>query len=249
MKKTSIIMSLVLMMGLFACQKDESKELKARLLKEIPGITKIDSVKKTDINGLYEVAVGRKIFYVTDGGKYVIFGNVIELATKTNITEKRMEDLSVVDFSKLPLDLAVKVVIGDGSAKLVVFTDPNCPYCQMFEQKIASQLQNVTIYSFMIPLPSHPQSATDVKKIWCAKDRAAVWVAWMRSKVALPADMSCDTKPLDQVLELANNVVKIEGTPTIILEDGHMLQGGMAPEQLNQKLKEVHEKLTHATVK
>jgi len=249
MKKTSLIMALVLMAGLFGCQKDESKEIQAKLLKQIPGVTKIDSVKKTDINGLYEVAIGRKIFYATDDAKYVIFGNVIELSTKTNVTEKRMEDLSVVDFNKLPLDLAVKEVIGNGTARLVVFTDPNCPYCQMFEQKIASQLQDVTIYNFILALPSHPQSAIDIKKIWCSKDKGAVWVAWMRSKVALPADASCDTKALDKVMELANNEVKIEGTPTIILEDGHILQGAMPPEQLNQKLKEVHEKVSHATVK
>lgn len=242
MKK--ILIGLLAAATLVACDKgadvDLSKDqIKATLEKTIPGIEKIDTVKDTPIKGIYEVDMGRKVFYVDGSAKYVMFGNLIDITTKKNLTEDAVAKLSTVDFSKIPLDLAVKDVIGDGSRKIVVFTDPDCPYCQMFEKEVVPGLKNVTIYSFLFPLPIHPNAMSDSKKIWCAKDRLASWKAWMVSKTALPADTSCDTSGLDAGIKYATDVVQVSGTPTIILQDGSLLPGMMPADQLNAKLDEL----------
>lgn len=248
MKKSYYLLFLLLIVNLFSCQTNKevnTKDLENKILKQVPGLTKIDSIKKTDIAQLYEVVIGRKILYVTGDAKYIILGNIVELENKNNITEKRTEELNIVDISKIPLELAVKVVNDDGKGKIFVFTDPNCPYCQMFEQKIVSKLKNVTIYNFLLALPSHPQSALDIKKIWCASNQAAVWTAWMERKVTLPKDTSCDTTALEKVKDLANNDINIEGTPTVIFENGHIMQGMMAPEDLNKQIEEIHDQVSN----
>lgn len=244
MKK--ILVGLMLVAGLAACNNNgggsasvSPDKIKADLVKQVPGLTQVDQVNPTKINGLYEVVVGRKIFYVSTDGKFAVFGNIVDLSTKQSVTEQRMQDLAKVDFSKLPLDLAIKQVNGDGSRKIAVFTDPDCPYCKMFEKQVVPQLQNVTIYSFLFPLPIHPNAATHAKQIWCSKDRSATWAAWMQKDTALPTNTSCDTSDLDKVMKIGTDTVQVDGTPTIVLSNGQILPGMVPADQLNAKLDEI----------
>lgn len=47
----------------------------------------------------------------------------------------------------LPKELAIKIVKGDGKRVIAVFADPNCHYCQQFEDGLR-QVDNITIYVF-----------------------------------------------------------------------------------------------------
>ena len=233
-----LLFALVTTAALYGCSQGGSSggktpdQIKAELPKEIPGLTKVDAVNKSPVAGIYEVVVGRKIFYVTNDGKYLFFGNIIDPTTKKSLTEQRTQELSKVDWKNLPLDLAIKEVNGTGKRKIVVFSDPECPYCQMFEKQVASQLPDTTIYTFLFPLPMHPNAKPDSIKIWCSKDRSKAWTGWMRNKTPLPTDSSCDTSGLDKIYKIGTDVVQVEGTPTIILENGQILPGMLPTDQL-----------------
>lgn len=233
MKKLLIGLALI---GLISgCQQSkavDTEKVKASLSKAIPELPKDIKVDKSPLNDVYQVTVGRKIFYVSQDGKYLVFGNIIDTATKQNLTEQAITQLSKIDFNQLPLDLAIKVVNGTGERKLAIFSDPDCPYCQLFEQKIAPNLKDTTIYTFLFPLPNHPNAKGDAKKIWCSKDRAKTWTAWMRDRKALPADDKCDTSDLDKVYRIATEVVQLEVTPTLILSNGQILAGALPADQL-----------------
>ncbi len=222
---------------LLGCQNATSNskstdQIKEELKKSIPGITKIDEVNKSKINGLYEVVVGRKVFYVSTDGKYLVFGNVFDIANKKSLTEEKTQELSKIDWNKLPLDLAISEVNGTGKRKLVVFSDPDCPYCQMFEKQVVPQLKDTTVYVFLFPLPIHPNAKSDASKIWCSQNRSQTWIDWMRSKKPLPDNVSCDTTGIDKSIKVGTDLVQVEGTPTIILENGQILQGAASAEQL-----------------
>lgn len=233
------LLAILLFGALTACGSHKARSperIKESLLKEIPGLNKVDAVNKTKVPNMYEVVVGHKVFYVTDDGKYLVFGNIIDVNSKKSITEERIQELSKIDWNQLPLDLAIKEVNGNGKRKLAVFADTSCPYCQMFEKQIAPNLTDTTIYVFMYPLPNHPNAKSEAKRIWCSKDRTLAWVNWMRNHVALPKDESCDTSALDKIMEIGNTVVQIEGTPTLILENGHVLPGVLPPQQLMEEM-------------
>lgn len=249
MKK--IVASLMLSTALVACNSNAAKQtiltpeqIKSNVVKQVPGLTQVDQVNSTNISGLYEVVVGRKIFYVSTDGKYAIFGNIVELNTKQSITEQRMQDIAKIDFSKLPLDLAIKQVNGDGSRQIAVFTDPDCPYCKMFEKQVVPQLKNVTVYSFLFPLPIHPNATMHAKQIWCSKDRTATWAAWMQKDTALPSNSTCDTTGLDKAIKIATDVVQVDGTPTIVLSNGQILPGMVPADQMNAKLDQISGKVS-----
>ncbi len=230
---------------LIGCSNTNNRDVasvKADLEKNVPGLPHTLLVKPTKVNNLYEVSIGRKVFYTTSDGKYLIFGNLIDAVSKHNLTEERTVQLSKIDWNKLPLDLAIKEVNGTGKRKLAIFSDPDCPYCQMFEQQVAPKLKDTTIYVFLFPLPNHPNSKPYSLKIWCSSDRAATWTSWMRDKNPLKDAPACDTSGIDTIYKFGNEVVQIEGTPTLILENGQILPGMLPAEELLQQMDKVASK-------
>lgn len=231
MKK--ILLSLLVGGLLFGCTKNKTPEqIKADLQKQIPGLPADVIIGQSPVKGMFEVVVGRKVFYVTDDGKYLMFGNLIEVANKKNLTDLRTQELSKIDWNKLPLDLAIKEVNGTGKNKLVVFSDPDCPYCQLFEKQIVPQLKDTTIYVFLFPLPNHTDARTHSMQILCSPDKALAWATWMRDKKMISTNTKCDTSAIDKSIKVGTEVVQVEGTPTVILENGQILPGMVPAEQL-----------------
>lgn len=224
-------------LGCTAHADQTTDKLKATLQSRLPDI-QIKSIAKAPIPGLYEVNLGSQLIYADATGEYVIAGELVDTKTRTNLSEARLAELNKVDFASLPLDRAVKVVKGNGSRRIVVFSDPNCPYCKQLESTLKS-VDNVTVYTFLYPVLS-PDSVTKSKAIWCAADRAKTWEAWMvnHQSPASPAS-NCDTSVLDKNLALGHGL-NVTGTPTIILSDGRRLPGAVSASELNEALTSTH---------
>jgi hypothetical protein len=62
-----------------------------------------------------------------------------------------MAKLNEVKFDNLPFENAIKFVKGNGSRKLAVFSDPECPFCKKFEQEL-TKVDNITVYIFPYPI-------------------------------------------------------------------------------------------------
>jgi len=200
----------------------------------------VTSVCRTPF-GLYEVVVDAEVVYVDERVNYLVAGNAFDLRTKENLTAKRKEDVTRIDFKTLPLQLAVKTVRGSGSRVLAVFEDPNCPYCKRFEKSIAS-LTDTTIYTFLYPILSHDPSAADdsypkSKSIWCAPDRGLAWSQVMLEGKHLAAAPEACQHPLEEILALGQKL-HITGTPTLVFSDGRRAPGAISLEQVEQMLSE-----------
>ena len=70
------------------------EEIKAEIAKAIPSLPHIDSINQSQATGLYEVISGGKIYYVTTDGKYLVFGNVVEISTKKSLTAEREQQIN-----------------------------------------------------------------------------------------------------------------------------------------------------------
>ena len=208
--------------------------IRKALAQRIPQMDKIDEVRPTPMKGLYEVRIGTDLFYTDAKGDYVIQGELIDSKARRNLTEDRINKLTAVNFSALPLKDAVTIVRGDGKRKVAVFEDPNCGYCKRFERDL-QQVNNVTVYLFLYPILS-PDSAEKSRNIWCAKDRAAAWDDHMlRDKT--PAAASCDTAALQRNLAFGRKH-KITGTPTLIFADGSRVPGAIGAKDVEKRLAE-----------
>ncbi|MEQ1597790.1 MAG: DsbC family protein [Methylotenera sp.] len=203
---------------------------------------KVESVVKTPYAGLYEVFMGGQIVYTDEKLTFLIAeGRLVDPKTKKDVTGERMEELTKVDFNSLPLDQAIKVVKGNGSRKLVVFSDVDCPFCKKLEQNELSNIDNVTVYTFLYPIEQlHPDAANKSKSIWCASNRVKAWNDWIFNN-KLPASATNCEVPLERVGELARKM-GVTSTPTLIFSDGRRMLGA-------QPYKEIEKYLLAATRK
>ncbi|MCL1859955.1 MAG: DsbC family protein [Proteobacteria bacterium] len=117
-----------------------------------------------------------------------------------------------IELSRLPLEDALKQVHGNGELILVSFEDPNCPYCIELDKKL-NRLDNVTLYTFLIPLLSD-DSVAKSRRIWCDQDRASAWNDWMLKRRLPSGAGDCDASALDRNLELGETL-GIQGLPRL----------------------------------
>jgi len=214
-----------------ASDADIRKALKAAY----PEMPEVALIKPAPLPGLFEVVVGSEMIYSDAKGKYLIQGSLIDVATKKNLTEERMQAINKVDFKDLPLANAVVNKYGTGARKLVVFADPNCGFCKKLERESIPKLKDVTVYTILVPILS-PDSGVKSRNIWCAADRGKAWEDWIQREVATPAAAeSCDSKVIDANMELARKL-RVTGTPTMFFESGTRLPGALPLEEINKHL-------------
>ncbi len=205
--------------------------IKAALKNKLPDLV-VDSILPTPIDGVYEVDSGRKVFYVNKSADYAFIGNLIDLNSKVSLTEDRTNRLNKIEWSRLPVDVAIRRVIVNKKeptklSKIAVFTDPDCPFCKRLETETLSKLQGVVIYYYLFPLPIHPNAAEHARKILCAENPESSLLGFMAKDAPLGKNASCKDgiKKLTQMQEIANTLVQVNATPTIILPNGRIVSG------------------------
>lgn len=218
----SLLSVLLLAVFLTPSAQAGEKEIRQILQKNFPGM-EVSAVSKTPYGGLYEVVVDGQVAYATADGKYLMLGNVIDVASRKNVTAERNAKLSEVKWDTLPLNKAIKEVKGDGSRKLAVFSDADCPFCKKLEPEL-EKLTNVTIYTFLHPIEGlHPAAVPLSKQIWCEKDKLKAWKAYMLKGEKPTAKGDCDST-VNEVIMLGNKL-RVSGTPTLIFENGQRVPG------------------------
>ncbi len=205
-------------------------EIRQSLQADFPGIGKIEHIVKTPYAGLYEVVIGDQLLYTDDQGQYIFDGSVIDAKNRRDLSEERRRVLFAIDFDKLPLDLAVKEVKGNGKRKLAIFTDPNCPYCKRLEKEL-NGVSDVTLYLFMYPI--FPGSSEIVRNVLCSKDPVKAWNEWMLKEIS-PAKAVCKTQT-DKVMALGQKL-RVNGTPNLIFGNGIQAPGFLPQQELEKNL-------------
>jgi len=159
-------------------------EIRLMLQSKFPNKGNIEHIIKTPYSGLYEILIGDQLIYADEQGQYLFDGSVIEVRSRSNLTEQRHSQLIAIDFDRLPLDLAVKKVKGNGKRKLALFTDPNCEFCKRLEKEL-SKVSDITLYIFLYPI--FESSDEIVRNVYCAKDPVKVWDDLMLNGMRQPA--------------------------------------------------------------
>lgn len=229
-----VVVGLALMAVAFSVRAGEA-EIRKSLAENLPEV-RLGTITKLPYGNLYQVvANGVNIIYTDENGEVGLFGNLVELNSKMNLTQLAKDEISVVDFEKLPFDKAIVRVKGNGTRKLALFSDPECPYCQGLEKELEG-LSDVTIYTFLLPLTDlHPGALHKSQLIWCAKDRAKAWSDMLlNQKEPKGSNTTCET-PIKEIAEFASKNW-ISGTPGIIFSNGKLLFGNQPHEKLAKML-------------
>lgn len=248
MKATLRILALsAALLTVFGCtpqdklaEKISPEQIKQQFEKQYPDV-KVKSVASTPIPEIYELVVGeapqQEVVYTDATVAHLLVGNLIDTKSKESLTEKRLIELNKPDLKQFPLQNALKDVRGNGQRQLIVFSDPDCPFCKKLEADSLSKLDNVTIYTFLYPLAElHPDAPKKSRQIWCSKDPLKAWHDHMRNGKEVDAKASDSCKnPVDETIALGNKL-NFTGTPTLIFANGEAVPGALPLAQIEQKL-------------
>lgn len=225
-------MALLLALGAVSVQADEAA-VKKSLAANMPG-AKVDSVKPSPVKGVFEVMVGSSIFYVSDDGKYLFQGRMVDIAAKKDLTEEKLAGIRKAALAGISKDTTIDFKSPLNKYTAYVFTDIDCGYCRKLHSEIEQyNAEGITIRYLFFPRAGKGSASYDkAVSVWCAKDRnKALTLAKQDKKVEAK---TCDN-PIDQHMELAQ-AFDVRGTPMIVTEKGEVFPGYIPPKQLAEAL-------------
>ena len=202
----------------------EEKVVHDALVRLAPG-AKVDAIVKSDLPGFYEVVTNGQVVYISADGKYLIQGEIVDVAQKTNLTSRAQSAVRLAALKALPKTKRLVFAPANPKYTITVFTDVDCPYCRQFHKQIAAYNQvGIAVEYVLFPLSIHPGADKKAEAVWCSQDRNAAYTAAMNGQ-----DLGHKTcpNPIAETTALAMKI-GIGGTPTILNENGVQVNGNAA---------------------
>lgn len=233
--------SMVLCLWLLTCSavhgasvpEDLKQLIHQRFASFAPGL-EVDNIGPSAMKGFYEVSIGARVVYFSEDGKYIFLGEMIDAETRENLTDTRKAELINSMLAEYGPDQMI--VIGPENPKryVTVFTDVDCPYCAKFHRDVP-RLNEAGVQVRYLLFPRTGIGGRSYQRavgVWCADDRIeSVGIAKAGGEVEFK---EC-SNPVEQHYLLGQEV-GIRGTPAIILDDGQMIAGYIAPDRLISQL-------------
>ena len=212
---------------------DDGKDPRADIAGLVPGLA-VEDVRPSAIDGLYEVAIGSQIIYVTADQRYLFKGDIIDLKTNESLTEARRSGLRLEEMGQLSDDQMIEFGPDNPRHTITVFTDVDCTYCRKLHREI-KQINDEGIrvrYVFYPRFGPGSESWAKAEAVWCSEDRQAALTAAKNGEEVKAA--SCPN-PVAQHYALGNKI-GVRGTPAILMEDGELLPGYVPAKELAKYL-------------
>lgn len=225
--------ALAMMTLILTAVKADENAVKEALAKSMPDV-KIDSIKPSEVKGLFEVVVGANILYVSDDGKYLLQGRLVDIDAREDLTEKKLSGIRKAALEKVGEDNMIIFKAKMPRYKAYVFTDIDCGYCRKLHSEIDQYLaQGITIEYLFFPRAGKGSESYDkAVSVWCSKDRNTSLTEAKKGKT--PKVNKCDN-PVDEHMQLAADF-EARGTPFIVSENGTAFPGYIPAKQLAEAL-------------
>ncbi len=214
----------------------DEKKVKENLSKMINRDFSIASVKPAEgMKGLCEVVlkVGLRpiVLYTNSEGKNYIVGNMFNVETKENLTQKTASKYMTVSKEVLQkLEESVNMTYGKGDKYVYYITDPDCPFCRRFSPMLKewAKKNNVQIKVILYPLPIHPQAKPKAIAMVCDKKGYDD----IHKNVNTKNQCEKGKKAVEKNMKLLQEI-GVSGTPTVIGMNGRYIVGlPRSPEEL-----------------
>ena len=207
--------------------------LRAAVTKAVPGVV-IDSIKPSIIPGYKEVAIGGRVVYVSNDGKYLIQGSLMELSTRDNLTAFSEGALRRDTLNAIPRERRIIFSPAKPKYRLTVFTDIDCGFCRKMHTQIADYNKaGISVeYLFFPRAGLNSESFNKAVSVWCASDRQK---ALTDAKADRPVPKKTCANPVAQDYELGKKI-GVDGTPAVYGPDGTQLGGYLPPAEVLAKL-------------
>jgi thiol:disulfide interchange protein DsbC len=209
-------------------------DVRAELARKLPG-SKPEDFKTSPVPGVFELARGADIIYVTADGKYAFAGDLYDMGSDINLSDKRRRDLRVELLNAVPDSQAVVFSPKTPRYTVTVFTDVDCSYCRKMHSEIAryNELGIRVRYLFFPRSGPDSESWAAAEAVWCSPNRNDALTRAKRGETI--KSPKCANTPVARDYELGQNI-GLRGTPAIVLANGDMLPGYLPPAMLAKRL-------------
>lgn len=236
----SLFMTLMYVGSVYSNHKDHSEGVQAIITQQYPFIQAINTTYLPNVD-LYEIKIagGSKLAYTNKNVSYILVdGEIFNPSSKENVSSTRAKAYISGLVRSLPYTEAINVKHGDGSRRIAIFTDPDCPYCKMTDTDIFYFMKNdnITFSYFMNPLniDGHQDAPLKAKKIWCSDNKEQAWTEWMTQN-KLPDNAGDCQNPVEANKKLAMGL-GFDSTPVLLFDNGETWSGKITPEKIRELL-------------
>jgi len=209
---------------------------KDELAATLPGV-EAHEIHDSPIAGMFEIAVGPNVAYVSEDGRYFIQGDLYDLDSNQNLTEERRARARASVLAGIDPDTMIVFSPAPENQKhaVTIFTDIDCGYCRQLHR----EMDQLNALGITVQYVSYPRTGPDTDswdkadKVWCAPDRNTAFTeATLGGKV--PED-ACDGTPVAGHYDLGQ-LVGVRGTPTVLTDGGVQLGGYLPPQEMFAQL-------------
>jgi thiol:disulfide interchange protein DsbC len=211
----------------------DTKAVEAALKQALPNI-KPDSIQPSPLAGLFEVTVGPKLFYVSEDGRYVLQGSMIDIKERKDLTEAKMTEARLNSLKKVGAGKMVIFKPKEPKHLAYVFTDIDCGYCRKLHSEMDQYLnKGIEIrYLFFPRAGEGSDSYYKAVSVWCAKNRNE---ALTKAKKGENFERKECDNPVSEHMALGA-AMGANGTPMIVTEKGDILPGYVPAAKLSEIL-------------
>lgn len=237
-KSCFLLLTLVLMGSgsLFAANDASLEEVRAKMDAMFEEIGP-ENISLSPVDGWYTVQKGSIVAYVSEDGRYLLQGDLIDLDQQVNLSERSRVKARKELISTVQDDQAILFSPTEIRYSVTVFTDIDCTYCR----KLHSQIDDYLAHGIQIRYLLYPRNGPASRSwntsedVWCARDRNSALTA-----AKLDRDFetqNCDASTITRHYMLGQDV-GLNGTPAIVFDDGTLISGYLTPAALSSRLQQ-----------
>ncbi len=195
------------------------------------------NVDVSPIEGWYQIQKGSIIAYISEDGRYLLQGDLIDLESSLNLSSIARDEGRRTLMANLSDDDVITFAPQEVRHTVTIFTDIGCTYCR----RLHNQIEEYMAYGIAVRYVLYPRNGRASREwntsedVWCATDRNDALTAAKMDRSFETS--SCDASMIDQHYALGQDV-GLSGTPAIVFEDGTLIGGYMPPEALAQALEQ-----------
>lgn len=229
---TGVMAALGLFLASLATAADDAA-IRERVEALVPEINSL-AIAETPVPGVMEVQLNNEVIYMSEDGRYLMQGRMIDLETQTDLTDAAKTVLRREKVAELEDAEMVSFGPEEAEYELMVFTDTDCGYCRRLHEQIEDYTsEGIRINYLAFPRAGVGSETFDTMvSVWCADDRQS---AMNTAKAGnQPPAAQCDN-PVEAQYQLGR-ALGVTGTPSMITPNGDMIPGYVPPAQLKQRL-------------
>jgi protein-disulfide isomerase len=227
--KNNILLVFVLMLVLssVSCTKPDYKKLVTDFIASSTPLKdySVRAVENTDSPNWKAVVVYVKqdmakvpvLFFVSSDGKSIVPNSMVFVDNKPIYSKKLEPELGKVEFKLADKD---RIVYNpSGKKPIIMFTDPDCPFCKKAKEKLQNYNGEYKVTVKYFPLEQIHPGATEK-----AVGEVAEWLKKTRPDLK-GADILKEARRMVEEDIAEGQKAGIGGVPTYVMEDGTLKQG------------------------